>query len=295
MLSLPFATAGLTARITAHKAKVPRLAPAVLILCAAACATSPLGRDQLILFPDDQIAQMGVTAYQELKDSTPVTTNREVNGYVKCVADELIRALDPAVSEGDEGTDQWEVSVFADDQVNAFALPGGKIGVYQGLLSVAENQDQLATVVAHEIAHVLSRHSNERISTQYATSTGLELASAVAGQATPVKQTLFGLLGVGAQVGILLPFSRSQESEADLVGLELMAKAGFDPRQSVNLWRNMIAEGGGEGGDTPPEFLSTHPSGESRIRALEETMPKVLPLVEQARAGGRQPDCGEAG
>ncbi|MGH8166484.1 MAG: M48 family metallopeptidase, partial [Woeseiaceae bacterium] len=233
MLSLSFATAGLTPRITVQKAKVARLAPAALILCAASCATSPLGRDQLILFPDDQIAQMGVTAYQELKDSTPVTRNREVNRYVECVADELIRALDPAASEGNEEAGQWEVSVFADDQVNAFALPGGKIGVYQGLLSVAENQHQLATVVAHEIAHVLSRHSNERISTQYATSTGLELASAVAGQATPVKQTLFGLLGVGAQVGILLPFSRSQESEADLVGLELMAKAGFDPRQSV--------------------------------------------------------------
>jgi predicted Zn-dependent protease len=285
LLSSSFATAALTARarITAQGAKVSRLAPAVLMLCVAACATSPLGRDQLILFPDDEIARMGVTAYQELKESTPVTKNREVNGYVECVADELIRALD----SNNEGAEQWEVSVFADDQVNAFALPGGKIGVYQGLLSVAENQDQLATVVAHEIAHVLSRHSNERISTQYATSTGLELASAVAGQATPVKQTLFGLLGVGAQVGILLPFSRSQESEADLVGLELMAKAGFDPRQSVNLWRNMIAEGG----DAPPEFLSTHPSGESRIRALEETMPKVTPLVEQARAGGRQPDC----
>ena len=288
LLSSPFATAALTARVTAQGAKVSRLPAAVLILCVAACATSPLGRDQLILFPDDEIAQMGVTAYQELKDSTPVTRNREVNGYVECVAGELIRALD----SNNEGAEEWEVSVFADDQVNAFALPGGKIGVYQGLLSVAENQDQLATVVGHEIAHVLSRHSNERISTQYATSTGLELAGAVAGQATPLKQTLFGLLGVGAQVGILLPFSRSQESEADLVGLELMAKAGFDPRQSVNLWRNMIAEGGGEGSDTPPEFLSTHPSGESRIRALEETMPKVLPLVEQARAGGRRPDCG---
>jgi predicted Zn-dependent protease len=182
---------------------------------------------------------------------------------------------------------EWEVTVFADDQINAFALPGGKIGVYQGLLSVAENQDQLATVVAHEIAHVLSRHSNERISTQYATSTGLELASILAGQATPAKQTLFGLLGVGAQVGVLLPFGRKQESEADLVGLELMARAGFDPRQSVDLWQNMNAASG----SGPPEFLSTHPSGETRIRTLTQHMPTVLPLMERARASGNTPDC----
>jgi len=257
----------------------------VLMLAAglAACATSPLGRDQLILFPDDQVAQMGVTAYQELKNSTPLTKDREVSSYVNCVADALTRAL----VDGADQPQEWEVSVFADDQVNAFALPGGKIGVYQGLLSVAENQHQLATVIGHEIAHVLARHSNERISTQYATSTGLELASVLAGQATPVKQTLFGLLGVGAQVGVLLPFGRKQETEADLLGLELMARAGFDPEQSVPLWENMIASGG----ESPPEFLSTHPSGESRIRALQQTMPTAVPLFEQARSGGVRPEC----
>jgi predicted Zn-dependent protease len=256
----------------------------VCAACLAACATSPLGRDQLILFPDDQVAQMGVTAYQELKEATPVSRDADVNRYVACVAGALTGALTAGPAPGQQ---QWEVSVFADDQINAFALPGGKIGVYQGLLSVAENQDQLATVVAHEIAHVLSRHSNERISTQYATSTGLELAGALAGQSTPLKQTLFGLLGVGAQVGVLLPFGRKQESEADLVGLELMANAGFDPRQSVHLWENMNAASEG----SPPEFLSTHPSGESRIRALQQYMPKVLPLAEQAKQRGRQPDC----
>jgi len=253
--------------------------------CITACATSPLGRDQLILFPDDQVAQMGVTAYQELKRSTPVTKDSGASQYVSCVANALTRAL-PEGSAVQPG--QWEVTVFADDQINAFALPGGKIGVYQGLLSVAENQDQLATVVAHEIAHVLSRHSNERISTQYATSTGLELASVLAGQSTPAKQTLFGLLGVGAQVGVLLPFGRKQESEADIVGLELMARAGFDPRQSVNLWENMNAASG----SGPPEFLSTHPSGETRIRSLQQHLPNVLPLAEQARARGTRPDCG---
>jgi predicted Zn-dependent protease len=228
---------------------------------------------------------MGVAAYQELKASTPLSRNPEVNAYVQCVADELTRTLETEPGAG--STNQWEVSVFADEQVNAFALPGGKIGVYQGLLAVADNQHQLATVLAHEIAHVLARHSNERISTQYATSAGLDLVSVVAGADTPAKQTLFGLLGIGAQVGVLLPFGRRQENEADLVGLELMARAGFDPRQSVELWQNMIAASG----NSPPEFLSTHPSGESRIRALEDAMPAVLVLAEKARASGRRPDC----
>ena len=255
-----------------------------LLLLVGACATSPLGRDQLILFPDDQVAQMGITAFQELKQRTPQSRDSDVNTYVACVANAITGVLDSGQATGPQ---QWEVSVFADEQVNAFALPGGKIGVYEGLLSVAANQDQLATVVAHEVAHVLARHSNERISTQYATSTGLELAGVLAGQNTAAKQTLFGLLGLGAQVGVLLPFSRKQETEADLLGLELMAKAGFDPEQSVELWRNMAASSDG----APPEFLSTHPSGETRIRALQQYMPNVLPLAQQARAAGVRPDC----
>jgi len=255
-----------------------------LLLFLGACATSPLGRDQLILFPDEQVAQMGITAFQELKQNTPLSRDSDVNSYVSCVANALTGVLDQDQASQPQ---QWEVSVFANEQVNAFALPGGKIGVYEGLLSVAENQDQLATVVAHEIAHVLARHSNERISTQYVTSTGLELASVLAGQNTPAKQTLFGLLGLGAQVGVLLPFSRKQETEADILGLELMARAGFDPEQSVQLWKNMTAASDG----APPEFLSTHPSGETRIRALQEYMTNVLPLAQQARSSGKRPDC----
>jgi predicted Zn-dependent protease len=246
-----------------------------------ACATSPLGRDQLILFPDDQIDQMGATAFQQLEANTPVNRNDAVTAYVDCVSRAVTGSL-----EGEQGG-AWEVRVFADDQVNAFALPGRKIGVYDGLLAVARNQHQLATVIAHEVAHVLARHSNERISTRFAASTGLDLLSAAAGEPTPAKQTLFGLLGLGTQVGVLLPFDRRQESEADLLGLQLMAEAGFDPRESVDLWRNMIAQGEG----SPPEFLSTHPSGESRIEALQAHMPGALGIAEKAHGRGRRPDC----
>ena len=182
---------------------------------------------------------------------------------------------------------RWEVTVFEEESPNAFALPGGKIGVHTGLFTVAENQDQLATVMGHEVAHVLAQHGNERVSTAYATQSGLALVSAMGDPNSATQRQLMGALGVGAQVGVLLPFSRTQESEADQIGLELMARAGFDPRESTALWRNMAAAGGG----APPEFLSTHPAHGTRIQALEAWTPGALRLMEQAHAAGRRPSC----
>lgn len=247
-----------------------------------ACATSPLGRNQLILFPDAEISQMGAAAFQDIKSKTPVASSAQVNGYVNCVAEHIIRAL-PNGRPSD-----WEVTVFDEDQANAFALPGRKIGVYTGLLDVAENQGQLATVIGHEVAHVLANHSNERVSTNFVAQTGLQLAQVAAGANSPMKQQLFGLLGVGAQYGVLLPFNRAQEAEADLVGLELMAEAGFDPRESVRLWQNMQAAAGGSG---PPEFMSTHPSSQTRITELNRRMGEYLQISTRARSSGRVPDC----
>lgn len=247
-----------------------------------ACATSPLGRDQLILFPPGEMQQMGATAFQQIKEQTPLSDRQSVNRYVECVADRVTAVID------DREPGDWEVTVFEQDQVNAFALPGKKIGIYTGLLDVAQNQHQLATVVAHEVAHVLAQHGNERMSTQYATSTGLDLVAMMAGSDTTAKRTALGLLGLGAQVGVLLPFSRTQETEADVMGLDLMARAGFKPGESVDLWRNMIAESEG----APPEFLSTHPSGESRIDVLQKHLPEARAVAERARAAGRTPDCG---
>jgi len=245
-----------------------------------ACATSPLGRKQLVFFPDEQLDEMGVAAYAQAKQETPPSTDAVENRYVTCVA----KAVTAAVEKGPK---EWEVTVFNKDEVNAFALPGGKIGVYTGLLKVARNQDQLATVIGHEVAHVLAKHGNERVSTAYATQTGLQLVEALAGSATQDKSNLMALLGLGAQVGVILPFSRIQESEADLLGLDLMAKAGFDPRASVDLWKNMMAASGNGG----PAFLSTHPASSTRITDLEKRMPKAMPLYEQARAQGKAPKC----
>lgn len=255
-----------------------RIITVCIISLLAACETSPLGRQQLRLLPEDQVAQMGATAYDQLKRKTPIVRDPGAVNYVNCIADAITRQ----VSRG-----QWEVNIFQNKTANAFALPGGKIGVNTGMLNLAENQDQLATVIAHEVAHVSAGHANERISTQYATQTGTQLIGALLGGGQN-GQAIASLLGAGAQYGILLPYGRAQESEADLIGLDLMARAGFDPRASIQLWQNMARAGG----NTPPEFLSTHPSGSTRIGDLSARMPQSLQLYEQARASGARPNCG---
>jgi predicted Zn-dependent protease len=248
----------------------------------AACTTSPLGRSQLKLLSESQMEQMGAAAFQEIEKTTPVSRDPAANRYVQCVADAVTRAL----AEG-SGPTHWEVQVFRDETPNAFALPGGKIGVNTGILAVARNQDQLATVIGHEVAHVIAGHANERVSTAMATEAALQTASLVLDTSTPGGRQMLGLLGAGAQIGVLMPYSRAQESEADLLGLDLMARAGFDPRESVNLWRNMQAVGGAK----PPEFLSTHPADATRMQKLAERVPSALQLREQARASGRRPSC----
>jgi predicted Zn-dependent protease len=267
---------------------MPRLGHSTAIASAigvsiviASCAISPLGRRQLAFFPDDQLNQMGVAAFAQVKAETKVSSDPNANSYVKCVANRITATLSPAESP----IRNWEVLVFASDQANAFALPGGKIGVYTGLLKVAKNQDQLAAVVGHEVAHVLARHANERVSTAYAAEASLAAVSA----SGAVSPQLMGLMGLGTQVGVLLPFGRTQESEADLLGLDLMARAGFDPRQSVALWQNMNAS---RQRGAPPEFLSTHPSDATRMSNLNSRMPRANSLYEAAKAAGRRPRCG---
>lgn len=253
------------------------------VLLATACAVSPTGRKQLMLVPEGQMAQMGAQAFQEIQRETPRMQDPAVNAYVQCVADALT-----ALPEVRDEHPDWEVEVFDEDTVNAFALPGGKIGVYRGLLTVAETPGQLAAVMGHEVAHVLARHGNERVSQQFAIGETLGLIDAwmASGNASN-RNAAMALLGLGAQVGILLPFSRSHESEADAMGKELMARAGFDPRESVTLWENMSQAGGGG----TPEFLSTHPSHGTRIRDLQRGMDRAFELYLEAQAAGRAPGC----
>ena len=247
------------------------------VAIVSGCATSPTGRSQLVLMPDSQMDQMGLQAFTNIKNKTPIDRKRTTNRYVQCVGNAITRVV---------GGD-WEIVVFEDDAANAFALPGRKIGVNTGLLKVAENQHQLATVLGHEVAHVLSQHSNERVSQKFAVDQGLGLINAIASPQTGTGQTLMGLLGVGAEYGILLPYGRVQESEADILGLDLKAKAGFDPRESVKLWANMSSADRGQ----PPEFLSTHPSHSTRISDLNAHMPVALNLQSRARQQGKRPEC----
>jgi predicted Zn-dependent protease len=251
-------------------------------LLIAGCSTSPTGRNQLKLFPSAEINQMGVQSFTQMKEETPARGNKITSNYVNCVADKVIAQVPEKY-----GIAEWEVVVFDSDQVNAFALPGGKVGVYTGLLKVAENQHQLAAVIGHELAHVLAEHGNERVSTSYATQTGLSLAYKIAGEKSAEKDQIFALLGAGAQYGIVLPFGRIQESEADIMGLDLMAKAGFDPQESVTLWQNMAKASG----KAQPEFMSTHPSNKRRIKDLTKRFAKVMPMYEQALSEGRKPSC----
>jgi predicted Zn-dependent protease len=247
-----------------------------------ACATSPLGRQQILLYPEAEVAQMGAAAFQQMRRQLPLARDPAAERYVQCVTGELSRALGRGA-----GPASWQVELFEDRSANAFALPGGKIGVYTGMLRVAQTQDQLATVLAHEIAHVIAKHTNERLSTAAVAETGLTAAQVLLGGDSPGQRQLMGALGLGAQVGVLLPFSRAQESEADLLGLRLMARAGFDPRGSVELWRRMQREAQG----SPPEFLSTHPAESTRIAQLERSMREVQPLYQQAVSAGRRPRC----
>lgn len=254
----------------------------VLCLMLAACATSPTGRHQLKFFGGEKMAAMGDQSYAQLKQKTPIDDNSADKQFVMCVANAITAV--PGVDKAADGP--WQVTVFKSDQINAFALPGGNIGVYSGLLPVTQNGAQLAAVIGHEVGHVLAGHGNERMSEQFATQGGLSVLSAFLGGAGGGGgQAIMSALGVGAQVGILLPFSRAQESEADLIGLELMARAGFDPRQSVKLWQNMNAASKGK---QPNEFVSTHPSNDNRIQALEAHMGKAMQLYQSAP---RHPDC----
>lgn len=252
---------------------------ALIAVAVAACAASPTGRAQLITVSDSEINRMGGQAYQQIKAETPMSTDRRKIEMVQCITEAIVMELDEP-----HAPEAWEVTLFADDSVNAFALPGGYIGVFEGLLNVAEDQHQLAAVIGHEIAHVTARHAAERVSRHQSTG----FAVNVLGGASGSQQTA-ALLGLGAQVGLLLPFNRTQESEADILGLDYMARAGFDPNGSVKLWRNMQEASGSSG---PPEFMSTHPSGDRRIRDLTNRIPAAMELYREAQAAGRDPGCG---
>jgi predicted Zn-dependent protease len=243
----------------------------LFIFLLAACRTAPItGRKQLSLIPESQEVAMGLTAYQDVLSKSKLSNDPEVNAQVRRVGERIARAADR--------TDyQWEFKVINDDKtVNAFCLPGGKVAVYTGILPIARNDAGLATVLSHEVAHALARHGGERISTGLLAQIGLLGLDAVLttrGSSPQAIETINAAYGLGAQVGVILPFSRTQESEADHIGLILMAKAGYDPSAAIGFWERMNASEKGSG--RPPEFLSTHPGTDRRIEQIKAWLPEA--------------------
>jgi predicted Zn-dependent protease len=256
---------------------------AVLLAALSGCVTNPAGRQTLNMIPETQINQMGLAAFAEYKTKQRVAADEQAQRYVACVARNLIAELPESTRRL-----PWEVVLFEEKSPNAFALPGGKVGVHTGLLGVAESEDQLAAVLGHELAHVWYGHGGERVSQQFAAQVAVAAVDAYAGsRGNQDSGTVVGLLGLGAQVGVLLPFSRQHESEADEEGARLMARAGYDPAESVLLWQNMARVGGGR----VPTFLSSHPGPGQRIERLQALQARVAPLAEAARAADKPQRC----
>jgi predicted Zn-dependent protease len=227
-----------------------------------------------------QIEMESDDQFQQMRNTMSVSNSLTDKAYVRCVSKMIIQQLDEPYASYD-----WEIELFDDESINAFAMPGGKIGVFTGIFKVAKNQDQLAAVLGHEVAHVTEDHSLERANRDSITRGVAVYGSEIFDATTGLETT--DIIVMGAQVGLLLPYGRAQESEADIVGLEYMAAAGFDPRASITLWTNM----GKATPLGPPPFLSTHPSGDARIRDLAAELSVVLPLYNEALEQNRRPTC----
>lgn len=260
----------------------------LLALVFLTCQKVPYTRRrQLNLIPQGQLLSLSQEQYNAFLQENEVITGTEQGQMVERVGQRIQGAVEEYLQEHDltERTEgfAWEYNLIASDQVNAFAMPGGKVGVLQGILPIASSENGLAVVMGHEIAHVIAEHGNERMSQVLLVQLG-GLALNVALQEKPeqTQQLFLAAYGLGAQVGVILPYSRTHESEADKLGLILMAKAGYDPRAAVDFWTRMHESSEGA---QPPEFLSTHPSHETRIQALKEFMPQAMEHYRNADQG----------
>lgn len=255
------------------KLQIPLLALSCALILSVtfiSCYKAPVtGRNQFIILTQAQENEMGLTAFNQVLKDEKISNNQSYNDAVTRVGQRIA-----AVSHTQDY--QWDFRVIEDDeQINAFALPGGKVAVYTGILPVAETDAGLATVMAHEVAHVAARHGGERVSTGVLAQLGaVGIGAAMGGSDPYLYQAVMQAYGLGANVGVLLPFGRSQESEADRIGLIYMAKAGYDPSEAIGFWERM--EAASEGKSSPPEFLSTHPGYETRINNLKMWLPEAM-------------------
>jgi predicted Zn-dependent protease len=250
----------------------------VLALVVFACSTVPItGRKQLSLIPASEMLSMSYSEYDGFLKSNKLSTNQEQIRLVKKVGGRIQKAVETYFAEkglSDQLKDyKWEFNLVESKEVNAWCMPGGKVVVYTGILPITQNEVGLAVVLGHEISHAVAQHGAERMSQQLlAQLGGAALSVALQNKPEQTKQLWMSVYGVGSQVGVLLPYSRTHESEADHLGLIFMAMAGYDPHEAVTFWERMAATGG----QKPPEFLSTHPADETRIADIKKELPEAM-------------------
>jgi predicted Zn-dependent protease len=249
------------------------------LLILFACATVPLTERQgLHIVPDSELITLSFQQYGELLKKLKLSTDQGKIQRVRRAGQRIAQASEEVMRgygmESEIKDYHWEFNVIDDDKVvNAFCMPGGKIAVYTGIFPVAQDETGLAVVMGHEVAHALAKHGNERVSQGLFTQLGgVALSTALSNQPGTTNQIFMAAYGIGANVGVLLPYSRLHESEADRIGLTLMAKAGYDPREAIPFWQRMNEKGKG----SSPEFLSTHPAPETRIKQIETLIPEAM-------------------
>lgn len=247
-------------------------------LLLEACGSVPFtGRRQLQLVSNEEVIALSLQQYQEFMRQAPVEKGTANAQMVNRIGTRIAEAVKTFYTNNGYASElnnyNWEFSLVKENSVNAFAMPGGKVVIYTGLLPVTKTEEALAVVVGHEIAHVIARHSSERLSQQVALQYGGAIAGGLLGNSQAMQQLGGTVFGLGAQYGVMMPYARKQEYEADEIGLILMAIAGYDPRVAVPFWTRMAESSGGA---QVPEFMSTHPADSKRIARIESIMPNVL-------------------
>lgn len=264
-------------RIVMRKAMKRWMGAWVALLLLAGCSSVPLtGRKQVLLVSDQEVLSSSLTQYNDYIKTATKSSNAKQSAMVTRVGQKIAAATEQYLRqnglESEVKNFAWEFNLVKDQQLNAFCMPGGKIVVYEGLLGIVSSDDELAVVVGHEVAHAVAKHSNERMSQQLMAQYGAAiLGQAVSNRSTAVQQLATSVYGIGAQYGVMLPFSRKHESEADYMGLVFMTMAGYNPDVAVGFWQKMSAGGSG----SVPQFMSTHPSDATRIAEIKKWLPEI--------------------
>jgi predicted Zn-dependent protease len=257
----------------------------LVVFMAVQCATVPLtGRKQFSIIPADQILALGMDSYNQILKENKISSNALYVNTVKTVGHKISGAVERYFASKNQSNllkgYAWEYNVLQSKEVNAFCLPGGKIAFYEGIMPVCIDDNGVAVVMSHEVSHAIANHGSERMSEQMAVQLGgMALDAALQQKPDATRQIAMAAFGAGTAVGVLLPFSRTQESEADELGLYFMAMAGYNPSKAIEFWQRMMDQSKG----APPEFLSTHPSDQTRINDLKRHMGKAMQYYEKSK------------